>query len=321
MRQLPKPRDAKLLVGSATADDAGVYRLDRDRALVLTADFFTPIVDDPRTYGRIAAAHSMADVYAMGGRPLAALNLVGFPDDQLPAAAVTAILKGADAMARKAGCVIVGGHTIRNPEPVYGLAVAGLVSPQHLLSNTKARPGHWLVLTKPLGTGIIATALKKGLASPGLVRRFTRVMLHLNQVGAELAERKLVTAATDVSGFGLLGHLLTLCQASEVGAEIWAERVPLIGPEVSRLIAQNCVPGGTKANLEAASANVEWAPDTVAYQMVLADAQTGGGLLLCVPPRHLAQVLRLVKKDRAPSAAVIGRIRRSPKARILVRNE
>lgn len=311
-------------MGSATADDAGVYRLPfaRDRALVQTVDFFTPVVDDPRTYGRIAATNALSDVFAMGGRPLTALALLGVPTDDVPPAAVAAILAGGARVARAARCALVGGHTIRNPEPIYGLAVTGLVDPRRLLTNARARPGDLLVLTKPLGTGIVTTALKRGVCPPALERKAVALMGRLNRVGADLAEAGLVRAATDVTGYGLLGHLASMCRASGVGAEIEAGAVPAIGPGVWTLIERGCVPGGSKQNLATANGLTEWengVPDGDPRRLLLADAQTSGGLLLCVSPRRLEAVLVVLRKDRTPSAAVVGRIVRSAAPKILVR--
>src|SRR5256712_11393554 len=188
LRQLPIVRDPNLLVGAATADDAGVYRIDRDRALVQTVDFFTPIVDDPFVYGQIAAANALSDVYAMGGRPLTAMNLMGIPTDVVPRKVINAILRGGAAKIKEADCVLVGGHTIRNPEPVYGLSVTGLVNPRRMMTNASAQPGDWLVLTKPLGTGIITTGIKRNLTSRALAQKAITNMSRLNTVGAELAE-------------------------------------------------------------------------------------------------------------------------------------
>ena len=304
-------RDPRLLVGAATADDAGVYRLDDDRALVLTVDFFTPVVDDAYDYGQIAAANSLSDVYAMGGRPLTALNIMGVPDEKLPPAAVNRILRGGAAKAKEAHCVIVGGHTIKNPEPIYGLSVTGLVNPRRMITNAGARPGDLLVLTKPIGTGVVTTGIKRGLCPPLLARRAIKAMRRLNQVGADLAERGLVRAGTDVTGFGLLGHLTSLCRASRVSAEIEADRVPALGAGVWDLIGQGCVPGGTRQNLKTAEEATLFAPGvSEAQKILLADAQTSGGLLLCVPPRHLAAVQDLLTSSGSPSAAVIGRIGR-----------
>jgi selenide,water dikinase len=312
-------RDPNLLVGAATADDAGVYRLDRDRALVQTVDFFTPIVDDPFTYGQIAAANSLSDVYAMGGRPLTALNLLAMPADVVPPRVIAAILRGGAAKAKEARCVLVGGHTIRNPEPVYGLAVTGLVHPRRLLTNAAARPGDLLVLTKPLGTGIITTGIKRQLTAPALARKAVAVMSQLNTAGAELAERGLVRAATDITGFGLLGHLGSLCRASGVGAEIQARELPVIGDAVFALIEKDCIPGGSRENQRAADAFTNWDGASAAQKTLLTDAQTSGGLLLCVRPRHLEAVRKVLWKHRTPCAAVIGRIVSSarPKVRII----
>ena len=311
-------RDSNLLVGSATADDAGVYRIDRDRALVQTVDFFTPIVDDPFLYGQIAAANSLSDVYAMGGRPLTAMNVMGMPTDTVPNRVINAILRGGATKAKEAKCVLVGGHSIRNPEPIYGLSVTGLVHPRRMMTNAGARPDDWLLLTKPLGTGIVTTGIKRGLTSPALARRTIAIMARLNIPGADLAERELVRAGTDVTGFGLLGHLGSMCKSSGVGAELRAGRIPAISPEVFALIGRDCIPGGSRQNLEAASAFTRFDGVDSAYRILVADAQTSGGLLVCVPPRHLDSVLKLLKRHRTPCAAVIGRIVRSSKPRIHV---
>ncbi len=296
-----------MLVGSASADDAGVYRLTNTRALVQTVDFFTPIVDDPFAYGQIAAANALSDVYAMGGRPLTALNLMGIPTDLVPADVIATILRGGAAKAKEAGCAILGGHTIRNPEPIYGLSVTGLVNPKRMLTNANARAGDLLVLTKPLGTGIATTGIKRGLTSGKLSRAAIKLMSHLNTVGAELAERGLVRAATDITGFGLLGHLASMCRASRVSAEINAEAVPAISEEILTLIARDCVPGGTEQNLETANIVTSWGGTGRERQLLLCDAQTSGGLLLAVAPRKLDAVLRLLAEHRTPSRTVVGR--------------
>lgn len=314
-------RDPNLLVGAATGDDAGVYRIDRDRALVQTVDFFTPIVDDPFWYGQIAAANSLSDVYAMGGRPLTAMNLMGMPTDVVPPKIINAILRGGAAKVKEAKCVLVGGHTIRNPEPIYGLSVTGLVSPRRIISNAGARPGDWLVLTKPLGTGIITTGIKRGITLPALARKAIDIMSRLNTVGADLAECGLVRAGTDITGFGLLGHLGSLCRASGIGAEIEAAQLPVIGAEVFQLIAKDCIPGGSRENLKAARPLLEWDRVSDAQKYLLADAQTSGGLLLCVAVRNLDLVLRILKKARTPCAAVIGRIVRAAKPVIRISGE
>ena len=313
MRQLPQYPNRNVLVGSATGDDAGVFRLDRNRALVQTTDFFTPIVDDPFAYGQIAAANALSDIFAMGGRPLTALNLLGVPNELITPATIAAILRGGLEKAREVGCVIIGGHTIRNPEPIYGLAVTGIVSPKKMLTNARAKPGDFLVLTKPLGTGIATTGLKRGLTSRVLSSAVVKLMARVNDVGAELAERGLVRAATDITGFGLLGHLASMCRASGVSAEISADEVPVLGDEIFDLIAQDCIPGGTKQNLTTANAVTFWGKTPAHQRLLLSDAQTSGGLLLAVPPRKIKVVMDLLKKRRTPARAVVGQIRQQGK--------
>ena len=314
LRQLPIFTSSKVLVNSSTFDDAGVYRLDRHRALVQTVDFFTPIVDDPFAYGQIAAANALSDVFAMGGRPLAALNIMGFPTDLVPEKTITTILRGGLEKAAEVGCAIIGGHSIRNPEPIYGLAVTGIVDLRNIMANANARPGDLLVLTKPLGTGIASTAIKRGLASRALQKKVISLMSKVNSVGAELAEKRLVRAATDITGFGLVGHLASICRASGVSAEVDPTRVPILDREIDDLIKRDCVPGGTRDNLAAANSLVDWKNASDQQKILLTDAQTSGGLLLCVAQPSLAKVLRVLEKARTPCAAIIGKItrRRTP---------
>ena len=306
--QLPISLDRNVLVSSRTFDDAGVYRLDRDRALVQTVDFFTPIVDDPFSYGQIAAANSLSDIFAMGGRPLTALNIIGFPADLVSARVVSSILRGGLAKAAEVGCVIIGGHSIRNPEPIYGLAVTGVVDVRHVTTNANARPGDLLVLTKPLGTGIATTAIKRGNASRALQKKVVALMSRINTAGAELAELGLVRAATDITGYGLIGHLVSLCRASRVSADIDPDAVPMISQEIGDLIERGCVPEGSRQNLNATTVVVDWGKTDEARRILLTDAQTSGGLLLCVAEAKLENVLRVLRKTGTPSAAVIGRI-------------
>jgi selenide,water dikinase len=306
--QLPILLDRKVIVSSNTFDDAGVYRLDRHRALVQTVDFFTPIVDDPFSYGQIAAANSLSDVFAMGGRPLTGLNIVGFPADLVRPRIISSILRGGMAKAAEVGCAIIGGHSIRNPEPIYGLAVTGIVDLRHVTTNANARPGDLLVLTKPLGTGIATTAIKRGLASRSLQKKIIELMSKINIVGAELAERDLVRAATDITGYGLIGHLVSLCRASRVSAEVDTSTVPMVSNEIGDLIEQNCVPEGSRQNLYAATVAVDWGSTDEASKILLTDAQTSGGLLLCVTEANVGKVLNILRKARTPSAAVIGKI-------------
>lgn len=301
--------DANLLVGSGTSDDAAIYRLSDELALVQTVDFFTPIVDDPYLYGQIAATNSLSDVYAMGGRPITAMNIVGMPVDILGPAIINEILRGGADKVKEAGCSLAGGHSIKNPEPIYGLSVTGLVHPDRMITNASARPGDVLVLTKPLGTGIVTTGIKRGLVEGSLADRTIALMSRLNRPGHLLAERGLVQCATDVTGFGLLGHLRSLCRASGVTARIDSAALPVIDPEVIRLIETGCVPGGTKQNLATSEAEVVF-DNTVsqALRLLLADAQTSGGLLCCVPERHLDEVLAVLTREETLCQAVIGSI-------------
>lgn len=295
-------------MSSKTFDDAGVYRLDRNRALVQTVDFFTPIVDDPFSYGQIAAANSLSDIFAMGGRPLTALNIIGFPTDLVRPRVISSILRGGLAKAAEVGCAIIGGHSIRNPEPIYGLAVTGVVDIRRVTTNANARPGDLLVLTKPLGTGIATTGIKRGMASRSLGKKVIALMSRINTVGAELAERRLVRAATDVTGYGLMGHLVSLCRASAVSAEIDADAVPMISDEITDLIEQGCIPGGSRENLVATTVAVDWGSTDERRRVLLTDAQTSGGLLLCVTEANLEKVIMILRKARTPSAALIGKI-------------
>ena len=297
-----------MLVGSATADDAGVFRLDRDRALVQTVDFFTPIVDDPFAYGQIAAANALSDVFAMGGRPITALNIMGMPNELVSTEIIATILRGGLEKAREVGCAIVGGHTIRNPEPLYGLAVTGMVSPKKILTNAKARPGDFLVLTKPLGTGVATTGIKRGLTSRMLAKAVVALMSRVNTAGAELAERGLVRAATDITGFGLLGHLASMCRASQASEEVCANEVPALDREIYELIARDCIPGGTLQNLKTANRVTSWGKTKRPQRLLLADAQTSGGLLLAISPRRLQEVTSLLTEHGTACQAVIGRI-------------
>jgi selenide, water dikinase len=306
--QLPILLDRNVLVSSKTFDDAGVYRLDRHRALVQTVDFFTPIVDDPFSYGQIAAANSLSDIFAMGGRPLTALNIVGFPTDLVSPRVISSILRGGLAKAAEVGCVIIGGHSIRNPEPIYGLAVTGVVDVRHVTTNANARPGDLLVLTKPLGTGIATTAIKRGIASRALRKKVVALMSKINTVGAELAERRLVGAATDITGYGLIGHLVSLCRASRVSADIDPAAVPMISKEIGDLIGLGCVPEGSRQNLLATTVVVDWKNTNEGCRILLTDAQTSGGLLLCVAEANLENALNILRKAGTPSAALIGKI-------------
>jgi selenide, water dikinase len=306
---LPRVDDPALLVGVDTLDDAAVYRLTDDIALVQTVDFFTPVVDDPYDFGRIAAANAFSDIYAMGGRPLTALNIVCFPSGVLPLDYLGRILQGGAETARLAGATIVGGHTIDDPEPKYGLAVTGVLKPGDELTNAGAMPGDLLVLTKPIGTGIVATAIKRGEASANAISAATSSMAALNRDGAQVARDQGVRALTDVTGFGLLGHLGEMCRASGVGADLWFDPLPLL-PEAAALARQGVVPGGTKRNLEYVQPWTVFDETLELWQRLLcADAQTSGGLMLSVSAEKASQVVRALTARRTPAAVVIGRIR------------
>ena len=304
---LPPITDPNVIVGSSTADDAAIYKLNDELALVLTTDFFTPIVDDPRDFGRVAAANSLSDVYAMGGKPTAALSIVGFPDS-LPATVLGEILAGACQVAAEAGIPIVGGHTIKSEEPIFGLAVVGTVHPNRVLANAGAKPGDALVLTKPIGLGIISTAAKNDQDPQGAIAEAIRVMTTLNRAGAEVLSRFEVHALTDITGFGLLGHLRNVTAASGVTAEVWADRVPVL-PAAREYVQAGIAPGGTRANAKFLAEGVDYAPGvSQEEQLLLCDAQTSGGLLAAVPESQAEEVARALSRAGTLARAVVGRI-------------
>jgi selenide,water dikinase len=300
-----------LLVGSATGDDAAVYRLDDSTGLVLTVDFFTPITDDPYEFGSVAAANSLSDVYAMGGRPLVALNVVGFPA-ALAAEMLGDVLRGGHDKAAEANCLIVGGHTVDDNEPKYGLSVVGLIEPGRQVSNAGAQPGDVLVLTKPLGTGIITTGCKAGVAPPGSVETAVETMAILNRAASEAMMEVGVNACTDITGFGLMGHLTGLLRASGVRAEVSVHAVPVL-PGVDELLAQGVAPGGTHRNEAGVADYVDWdAAVTENDRLLLCDAQTSGGLLISVPEDRLSLLLDSLERRGVSNRDVVGRITNGP---------
>jgi selenide,water dikinase len=306
LRHVPQVTDPALLVDASTRDDAAVYRLSADRALVATVDFFTPIVDDPADWGAIAAANALSDVYAMGGTPLLALNVTAWPRESLPLDLLGEVLAGAAAVCREAGCLVAGGHTVDDPEPKFGMAVIGDVHPDRMLTNARARVGDILVLTKPVGTGILTTAYKRDICDAGALAPAVRSMRQLNAGAARAAVRVGVHAATDVTGFGLLGHLHNMLVASGVGAEIDVAAIPLL-PGVRDLVALGAVAGGTRRNLEARG-DVTWAPGVNDTDRILcADAQTSGGLLLAVAEADSAELRRQLELEGTLERAIIGR--------------
>jgi selenide,water dikinase len=307
LRHLPAVADPRVLIDAASKDDAAVFVLSPERALVATVDFFTPIVDNPAAWGAIAVANALSDVYAMGATPLFGLNLVGWPRDRVPMEVLAEVLRGAAEVAERARCLVLGGHTIDSVEPTFGMAVIGEVHPDGMLTNAGACAGDVLVLTKAIGTGILATALKRDALIETGMNEAVRSMTTLNDGAARAALKVGVSAATDVTGFGLLGHLTNMLEASKVAAEIAFEAIPILA-HARNLASRGVVPGGTERNLEAAH-NVEWAPELgPADRYLCVDAQTSGGLLLAVPAENEVALLAALKEERTPAAAVIGRI-------------
>jgi selenide,water dikinase len=318
LKSLPAITDPRVLVGSATADDAAIYKLSDDLALVLTTDFFTPIVDAPYDFGAVAAANALSDVYAMGGRPLTALSIVGFPDATLPPEVLVEIMRGAADKAKEAGIDIVGGHTIKSDEPIFGLAVVGTVAPNKVLANDKAKPGDILVLTKPLGLGIITTAAKNNQDTLGAIGSAIAVMTTLNRAAGEAVAKVGVNALTDVTGFGLLGHLRNVVAASKVSAKVHLDRVPVLKPAWD-YVRSGIAPGGTHANHRFLADWVTYAPDVAKEeQLVLCDAQTSGGLLASVPLDRVDELLAALKENGVPQFAVVGMITDGQPSRIEV---
>ncbi len=318
LAKLPKQSDPHVLIGFDTADDAGVYQLAPDLALVQTVDFFTPIVDDPYTFGQVAAANSLSDVYAMGGRPISALSIVGFPNTGRDLDVLEKILQGGLAKMQEAGCVVIGGHSIGDEEIKFGYAVTGLVNPKRVLSNAAAQPGDRLVLTKRIGTGIISTALKKDGASKASVDAAITSMCALNQAASEVALKFRVHSATDITGFGLLGHAREMAVGSKVSLVIDHRRVEFL-PEAFDYSRQGFLPGGLKRNIEFISGCVEFAngiPEEV--RNLLYDPQTSGGLLLSVAAEDSSKLLQALQERNVPSQE-IGEVVSKTKPLILVR--
>jgi selenide,water dikinase len=312
LRDLKLPTDERLIVGIATGDDAGVFRLSDDSAIVQTLDFFTPVVDDPYVYGQIAAANSLSDVYAMGGRPLTVMNILCFPINSRDINELAAILRGGADKIAESGAALVGGHSVDDPEPKYGLSVTGMVHPDHIASNAGARPGDMVVLTKPLGTGIITTSAKFDECPPDVLEAACRSMATLN-AGAARAMTAVgivpggVHAATDITGFALLGHLYHLARASGVRLEIDSAALPLL-PEVERLAAAGNVTRGGKENLAYLSDAVSFADDVPeTLRQVMLDPQTSGGLAICVAADRVGELLAALEAESVETRVVIGR--------------
>jgi selenide, water dikinase len=306
LKDLPKVTDPNVLVGSDWADDACVYKVNDEQAVVQTLDFFTPIVDDPYLFGQIAAANAISDIYAMGARPIFALNIVAFPLAKLGHEVLARILKGGADKAAEAGIFVVGGHSIDDAEPKYGMCVTGLGHPERMLANQGAKPGDKLVLSKPLGVGVLTTAVKRELRTEAQIDAAIRCMAALNRPGGEAAAEVGAHAATDVTGYGLAGHLQEMTAASNVGAVLHVDALPVLA-EVMDLIEQGCYPGGTKKNHAYFSQWLDFADDvTHAEQILCCDAQTSGGMVISVAADKADQLVELLDAKGALSSAVIG---------------
>jgi len=307
LRGLPASTDPNLLVGPEHFSDAGIYRLREDLALVQTTDFFPPLVDDPYLFGQIAAANSLSDVYAMGGRPITALNIVGFPDKELPIDVLGEILRGGAAKVAEAGAVIVGGHSVRDAEVKYGLAVTGVVDPRKFVTNRGAQPGDRLILTKPLGSGVLTTAVKKELLGEDGLAEAAAVMTQLNAAASAVMVANGASAATDITGFGLVGHAFEMADASGVTLRIEAGRVPLMGRTLE-FAGQGCLTRAHKATMEYVGARMTANGVDATLLGVLCDAQTSGGLLIAIGPQRAAVVLEAIRQAGCERAAEIGRV-------------
>jgi selenide,water dikinase len=313
---LPLPKDPKVLVGLDTSDDAGVYQLSDEVALVQTVDFFTPIVDDPFTFGQIAVANALSDVYAMGGTPLTGMNLVAFPIKTLSPSILKKILLGGLSKMEEAGVALVGGHTIEDPEVKYGLAVTGVIHPNRILTNAKAKRGDKLVLTKPLGTGIIATALKGEMASEEAIRKIVESMVTLNRTASERMKTLGAHACTDITGFSFIGHALEMAIASQVGMVIQSKAVPFF-PEAKEYAKLGLIPGGAHSNRQYFSCRVEIHSDVPDLLVdILYDPQTSGGLLISLPSDEAENLVGILKKEGHLHSSVVGEVVGDPPGKI-----
>jgi selenide,water dikinase len=305
-------------IGFESSEDCAVFPLDEDHFLIQSVDFFTPIVDDPYTFGQIAAANSLSDIYAMGGMPLHALNIAEFPSDDLPLEILTEIMQGGLEITKQANIPILGGHTIKDPVPKYGLVVTGRVKKENLTLNSTAKAGDVLILTKPLGSGIIATAIKKDKAPRSIMEEAVNVMTNLNSGGAKAMNAVGVNACTDITGYGLLGHLLEMCQGSKISATIEFNEIPLM-QGVFELAQKGFIPGGTKRNLDHVTPNVNFSKNISQEQKyLLADAQTSGGLLISVPKDKAEDLQNLLMENQCLSSSVIGQVYNSAEFPIYV---
>jgi selenide,water dikinase len=318
LKDLPIPRDPRVLVGLETSDDAGVYQLNEQIALVQTVDFFTPIVDDPFQFGQIAVVNALSDVYAMGGTPLTAMNLVAFPIKTVSPTILKEILLGGLSKLKEAGVALVGGHTVEDPEIKYGLSVTGTVHPHHIMSNAKARPGDSLVLTKPLGTGIISTALKGRMASDEAIKRMVESMAILNRKASEWMQALGAHACTDITGFGFIGHAWEMVKASGVGMMIRSEKIPVF-PEAMEYARLGLIPGGGYANREFFSCHVDVDPHVPPLLMdLLYDPQTSGGLLISLSAAEAEKLVTTLHQEGNFDVRIVGEVVEGPQGRIRI---
>jgi selenide,water dikinase len=308
LKHLPVAIDPNILVNIDTQDDAGVYRINDDLALIFTTDFFPPVCSDPYEFGQIAAANSISDVYAMGGNPLLALNIMMFPASRLPVEAYSQILKGGFDKAEEAGVKIIGGHTIDDSPPKYGLAVIGFAHPEKLTTNAGAKPGDFLILTKPVGTGIVLAGHRLGMVNNTILKEALSNMKLLNKTGAEAMQRFAITGATDITGFGLAGHALKMAKASNVSIELNMSAVPLIG-NTFQLVDDGCIPGASFTNLEFVEGDAEFSKNlNYNLKMIAFDAQTSGGLLISVNSQKAAALLKDLKSSGLLVSSIIGKV-------------
>jgi len=311
--------DPNLITGIERAEDAGIYRLTPDIAIIQTVDFFTPIVDDPYDFGQVAVANALSDVYAKGGKPLTAMNVVCFPVKKMDISVLRDILRGGLDKMREAGVLLIGGHSVDDPEPKYGLSVTGIIHPRKVVKNNGGKPGDILILTKPLGTGIVSTAIKAGEANKRLVKKLTESMAMLNRAACDAMMAVGVHACTDITGFGLLGHASEMLEDTQVGMAIDSSQVPVF-PEAVTLAKAGFIPGGLYRNRDYRKHMVDFSPEMPQYMAdILFDPQTSGGLLIAVSKTKAARLLRALYNGGVPAAAIIGEVVASPAGRITVK--
>lgn len=316
---MPLVDDPNLIVGMQNSEDAGVYKLSDDLAIIQTVDFFTPIVDDPYMFGQIAAANALSDVYAMGGKPLTAMNIVCFPIKTMDISILREILKGGLEKMKEAGVTLVGGHSVEDSELKYGLSVTGTIHPSKVLTNVGAKVGDKLILTKPLGTGIINTAIKGGMATQNSIEIVTKYMASLNKRASEIMQEVGVNACTDVTGFGLLGHAFEMIEGTGKGMVINASDIPIL-PEALNFTKMGLIPGGTYRNKEFRINKVDIDTKISPYIIdILFDPQTSGGLLIAVPEERAGELVKRLKKEGIEDVAIIGEVMEDSQERILVR--